>query len=421
MRIIDLQMNRRQAMATGIGLAVAPLAQAQAQAQPAEDCGRDRQCLRQGIFPRKRRFPRQPDLRQIAAQLPAGWSSTQPRTRIVSMYTEQIPFDDLSRPEAPRYGFTLYNTIKDALTLGGDDLAVEAVCYVGEHGEYAWNERGQKLYPRYEIMERIVEVFRRTGKSVPVFSDKHFSYSWSKAKQIYAWSRELNFPFMAGSSIPVSVRTPFLEIPYEAEIENAVAVGYGDLEAYGFHTLEALQCMVERRRGGETGIRSVEWLEGEAVWKWRDDAGRWSKPLLEAALARDPQVKPGRPEDNVKKPVLFLLEYRDGFRAAAYMLEGHASWWTFACNMKGSAQPLSTCFEAVGDKETRQFPHFDGLEHCIEELFVTGKPLYPVERTYLTTCALSLLFESRVWKKRIETPELAISYRAPREIYVQRA
>ena len=420
MHIIDMQMNRRQAMATGIGLAVAPLAKPQSQ-PPRKTVAGIANAYGKGSSPGHGLS----HSAVIFGKMLKGYSPdgvfTEPRTRLVSMYTEQVPFDDLSRVDAATYGYKVYSTIKDALTLGGDDLAVDAVCYVGEHGEYPWNERGQKLYPRYEIMERIVEVFRRTGKSVPVFSDKHFSYSWSKAKQIYGWSRELNFPFMAGSSIPVNARTPFLEFPYEAEVENAVVIGYGDLEAYGFHTLEALQCMVERRKGGETGIRSVEWLEGEDVWKWRDGAGRWSVPLLEAALACDPHTKPGRAEDNVKKPVLFLLEYRDGLRAAAYMLEGHASWWTFAGKLKGSAEPIATCFEAVGAKEPRQLAHFDGLVHCIEELFATGKPQYPVERTQLTTCAISILFESRVWKKRIETPELAISYRAPQEIYVQRA
>ena len=42
---------------------------------------------------------------------------------------------------------------------------------------------------------------------------------------------------------------------------------------------------------------------------------------------------------------------------------------------------------------------------------MTGQPLYPVERTLLTTCTLAMLFESRAWKKRIETEELKISYR----------
>jgi hypothetical protein len=215
------------------------------------------------------------------------------------------------------------------------------------------------------------------------------------------------------------MRSPALEIPYGAEIDNAIALGYGELDAYGFHTLEALQCMVERRKGGETGIRSVEWIEGDAVWKWRDGAGRWSVPLLKAALSRYPEPKPGRLEDNVKKPVAFVLEYRDGMRAAAYMLEGQVDAWSFAARIKGQAEPVSTYFKEGSEPGSRPFPHFDGLVHCMEEMFITGKPLYPVERTLLTTCTLSLLFESRAWKSGIETRELAISYRAPRDCYFQ--
>jgi hypothetical protein len=346
---------------------------------------------------------------------------TAPRTHLVSMYTAQTPPNDLSRGLAKKHGFTIYPTIKDAMTLGGEDLAVDAVCFIGEHGDYPYNDRGQHLYPRYELMEPIVEVFRRTGKVVPVFSDKHFSYSLSKAKQMYAWSRELKYPLMAGSSIPLTMRSPVLEIPYGAEIENAVALGYGELDAYGFHTLEALQCMVERRKGGETGIRAVEWLEGEAVWRWRDGPGRWSVPLLAAALSRYPSPKPGRPEDNVKQPVAFILEYLDGMRAVAYMLEGQVNGWSFAAKMQAGAEPLS-CFFEQGDRQgSRPFPHFDGLAHCMEEMFVSGKPLYPVERTLLTTCTLATLFESRAWKKRIETGQLKISYRTPPDTYFERS
>lgn len=360
----------------------------------------------------------------IIGRLLEGYSPngvrTEPRTRVVSMYTDQVPSNDLSRGLAEKHGFQIYSTIREAMTLGGDDLAVEAVCFVGEHGDYPANDRGQKLYPRYELLERIVEVFRRTGKVVPVFCDKHLSYSWQKALTMYGWSRELKFPFLAGSSIPVTVRTPLVEIPYEAELENAVVLGYGDLDAYGFHTLEALQCMVERRKGGETGIRSVEWREGDAVWKWRDGPGRWSVPLLEAAFARNPGVKAGRPEESAQRPVAFLLSYRDGLQAAAYLLNGHTSGWTFAGKVKGRAEAVATHF-GLPPGQTRDLAHFDGLVHAIEEMFVTGKPLYPVERTLLTTCALSVLFESRAWRRRLETPELGITYRAPREAYFQRS
>lgn len=401
-------------------IAASAAAAATAQAQPA----RKRVAAIVTMYTDDRRLKSHASV--IVGRLLTGYSPNnvpvEPRTKVVSMYTDQTPDNDLSRGLAEKHGFPIYSTIQDAMTLGGDDLAVDAVCFVGEHGDYPWNDRGQHLYPRYELMERIVEVFRRTGKTVPVFSDKHFSYSWLKSKEMYRWSKELGFPLMAGSSIPVTVRTPELEIPYEAKMESAVVLGYGGLDAYGFHTLETLQCMVERRAGGETGIRSVQWLEGDAVWGWRDSPdGQWSIPLLRAALERNPSTKQGRPEDNVKEPVAFLLEYRDGLRAAAYMLSGHSSGWTFAGKLKGSADPVSTHFGFVDRENARPLAHFDGLVHCIEELFVTGKPCYPVERTLLTSCALSLLFESRAWKKRIETPELGISYRAPKDTYFQRA
>ncbi|MGC8793456.1 MAG: hypothetical protein ACP5U2_08700, partial [Bryobacteraceae bacterium] len=123
----------------------------------------------------------------------------QPRTRIVSMYTDQVPANDMSRELAARYGFTIYPSVEEALTLGGDRLAVDAVLLIGEHGNYPVNERGQKLYPRYELFERIVQVFRRSHRPAPVFCDKHLSYSWKKALAMYRWSRGLRFPLMATS------------------------------------------------------------------------------------------------------------------------------------------------------------------------------------------------------------------------------
>jgi hypothetical protein len=343
-----------------------------------------------------------------------------PKTHVVSMYTDQISKRDMSRDLAAKHGFPIYPTIEQALTLGGDKLAVDAVLFVGEHGDYPWNERGQHLYPRHKLLKEIVDVYRKNARSVPTFSDKHLSYDWNQAKEMYGWSKELNFPFMAGSSIPVTVRTPELEIPYGAGIKEGVVIGYGNLDAYGFHTLESMQCMVERRRGGETGVASVEWIEGDEVWKYRDgEAGAWSRPLLEQALARNPRTQPGRPEDNVKEPSLFLVNYKDGLRTAAYMLNGHARGWSLALRLNDRPDPVSTFFGFTSGG--RRLIHFDGLVYGIEHLFTTGKPLYPVERTLLTTGTLSFLFESRVQKKRLETPELNIEYKAPENTFFQRA
>ena len=341
-----------------------------------------------------------------------------PRTRIVSMYADQIPYNDMSRGLSRRYRYSMHPSIEGALTRGGDKLAVDAVLLIGEHGDYPLNDRGQKLYPRHRLMKGIVDVFRQSGRSVPVFNDKHLSYSWTKAKEMYDWSRELNFPFMAGSSIPVTVRTPELEIPFGAKIERAVQVGYGGRDAYGFHTLEALQCMIERRAGGETGLASVHMIEGNEVWRWRDSsAGKWSVPLLNQALARSPNVEKGRMEDNCKDPALFLLKYRDGLEAVAYMLNGHNRGWDFAAQV--GSKTLSTHFGQI--PQTRDLPHFDGLTHVIEELFDTGKALYPVERTLLTTGALAFLFESQERKAPVQTPQLDVRYQAPRDTFFQRS
>ena len=338
----------------------------------------------------------------------------EPRTRIVSMYTDQVPRDDMSRGFAHRKRYTIYPTVEGALTLGGDRLAVDAVLLIGEHGDYPVNERGQKLYPRHRLFREIADIFRNAGRSVPLFCDKHLSYSWDKAKQMYDWARELTVPFMAGSSIPVTVRTPELLIPSGATIKRAVQTGYGPLDAYGFHTLESLQCMVERRSGGETGVASVEMLEGDAVWQWHDGRGNWSKPLLEQALARDPAGALG---SRCSDSAVFVLKYRDGLEAAAYMLNNCVRGWNFAAEVDGNV--LSSHFGQV--PQTRELPHFDGLTHCIEELFVTGRPVYPVERTLLTTGVLAFLFDSRERKARVDTPELALTYSAPADTYFQRA
>jgi hypothetical protein len=176
--------------------------------------------------------------------------------------------------------------------------------------------------------------------------------------------------------------------------------------------------MVERRHGGETGIASVEWLEGEAVWKWRAGEGRWSAPLLDAALATGGNVKPGPPERNAGRPVVFLLDYRDGLRTASYLLDGHVSEFQFAAQVEDAAEPVATRYLNGGP---RPLPHFDGLVKCIEDLFVSGRPVYPVERTLLTTGALAFLFESRAAKARVATPALDIRYRAPEYAYFERA
>jgi hypothetical protein len=238
--------------------------------------------------------------------------------------------------------------------------------------------------------------------------DKHLSYDWSKAKRMYDWSRELGFPLMAGSSVPVTFRRPELDVPLGADMVSALAVGSGWVTDGGiFHNLEALQCFAERRKGGETGVRAVQHLQGDAVWKAAEQ-GLWSKDLMTAALARAERPGPGRPED-AKGPVLCLLEYNDGFRGGALLLPGVVNEYLFALQLKGE-QPRGTLLYVPPENSN----NFSMLVHGINQMLTTGATPYPVERTLLTTGALSFLMESASQgHARIETPMLKVAYRAP--------
>jgi len=132
---------------------------------------------------------------------------------VVSAYVDQTPDNDLSRKRAAEFGFTIYPTVAEALRCGGGKLAVDAVLLIGEHGNYPVNEIGQKQYPRYELFSKITEVFRQDGRTTPVFNDKHLSWKWEWAKEMVDTARSLGFPFLAGSSLPVTWRMPAIDMP----------------------------------------------------------------------------------------------------------------------------------------------------------------------------------------------------------------
>ena len=206
-------------------------------------------------------------------------------------------------------------------------------------------------------------------------------------------------------------RTPWRDPPLDfrpgIELEAALGVGYGGAESYGFHALELLQSFVEKRAGGEKGIRAVTALEGEAAWK-AAEAGRWRIDLLEAALATLPYVQ-GPPrglaalEAADPQALVYLIEYTDGFRAAVYMSRRLARDFAFAARAKGRAEPVAT--RALLLKPQRD--HFSFFCNHIEVMFRTGAPSYPVERTLLTTGVLEAAMKSRFAARREETPHLA--------------
>jgi hypothetical protein len=337
-----------------------------------------------------------------------------PESKIVSMFTEQVPENDMSRPLAKKYNIPIFRTVADALTMGGDGLAVDAVLLIGEHGVYPMNDKEQKQYPRFEMFLKITDVFRQYKKSVPVFNDKHLSYSWRQAKRMVEISKELKFPMLAGSTIPVSWRIPAIDTPFGKAQKYAVGISYSGLDIYGFHLLDGLQAVVERRKGGETGVKSVQCFEGDECWNFLEQ-NEWVKRLFDQAISHSETREVGNMKELVKKPSVFIVDYNDGLKAAAFLLTGLVQDFTYAVDVEGEQKPFSTLMKLQG----KPHYHFGCLVKNIEIMFISGKAPYPVERTMLSSGILDFALESRILGyKKIETTELArVRYQCAPESY----
>jgi len=345
-----------------------------------------------------------------------------PPIQVVSAYVDQQPSGDLSRRRAEEFGFKIYPTVAKALRCGGDKLAVDCVLQIGEHGNYPTNAIGQKEYPRYELFSKIVEVFKKDGRTTPVFNDKHLSWNSVWAKEMVETAREMKFPLLAGSSLPVTWRMPAVDLPFGAEVEEILGVAFGPTDIYDFHALEMMQCMAERRKGGEMGVVNVHALRGDAVWdalaagSWA--AGGWSPRLFEACLSRSQTLAQDEISSHryptveqmkqwTKQPVCYRFEYADGLKATMLQLNGLVKDFTFAAKLKGEAEPLSTLFYLPDNPNV---VYSAALMSKAEEMFLTGRAPYPVERTLLTSGMVAAALQSLADGKKLDTPHLAIRY-----------
>ena len=211
-------------------------------------------------------------------------------------------------------------------------------------------------------------------------------------------------------------------------------MGYGEVDSYDFHGLETIQCMVERRRGGETGVKWLQAYRGDKFWDALRE-GRWSRRLMEAALCRSHTLTPARqgfndilPTDDdlrrlVTDPVAYHYEHADGLICTMILFDGLVKDFNFAADVEGRREPFSTqMYLPMPDGRTTLADFFSPLVNNMEKMFLTGKPTYPVERTLLTTGLVAAGVESLYrQQERYETPHLAVTYQPTRESTFERA
>ena len=344
----------------------------------------------------------------ILGKIMDGWKQDGgpgPALELTSVYMDQTLKTDIGRDTLAKHGIPVFDSIEKALTVGGNNIPVDGVICIGEHGNYPFNAKGQQLYPRRRFFTEITDTFEKYGKVVPVFHDKHIGPVWDDARWMYDRARSLKVPFMAGSSLPLAFRKPEIDLPAGSDIQTAVGIGYSGLDIYGIHALEFFQYYMERRRGSETGVKSVQFLSGDAIWQ-AVDSGRVSQAALDAAFRVVP--KQGNPDIRQDKNAgLFLFDYVDGTPGAIFMLSC-VQGTSMGIQLKGKAEPLAV---AVEERTEPRYPHFAYLLKAVEKMIHSGKATYPVERTLLTAGILDRVLTSRHEGNRlIETPELKINY-----------
>jgi hypothetical protein len=169
-------------------------------------------------------------------------------------------------------------------------------------------------------------------------------------------------------------------------------------------------------------------LRGQQVWDAMEtgswSAGGWDPALFEACLSRShmlAQSETVRTSDRyptkeqmhewVKEPVAYRFEYADGLKATMLLMNGLVGDFNFAARLKGGKN-ISTLFQLPPNPNV---VYSAALMSKAEEMFLTGKPPYPIERTLLTTGLTQAGVQSLAQGKKLETPHLNVKYQAPRE------
>lgn len=348
-----------------------------------------------------------------------------PLVEVAGVYIDQFGDRDLGRQRLEKYHSPVFPTIEEALTLGGEKLAVDGVVIIAEHGDYPRNEKGQTEYPRYEWFQRSARVFMESGRSVPVFNDKHLATTWQQCDEMVRTARELEFPFYAGSSLPVTWRLPSIDLPLHTPLKESVCVAYGGVDSYDFHALETAQCMSERRRGGEVGIRSVWAVQGSKVFEQlakRPDTQR----LFLAALGRSHTlpVDRGYPtarltfewaREMLPQTTAYFIEHLDGFQTSIF-LTGIQDF-NYA-GLRSDNDQIVGCqmmLPMPGSSATTA-DFFNPLSRHVERMIVDRKTPYPIERTLLTSGMVIGGVESlHQGQTPYSTTGMAVAYQGPTE------
>jgi hypothetical protein len=247
-------------------------------------------------------------------------------------------------------------------------------------------------------------------------------------------ARRLGFPFLAGSSLPVTWRLPAIDMPFDVPLVESVCVAYGGVDSYDFHGLETAQCMSERRKGGEVGISSVHAVRGTKLWEILSQADRAvTRRLMVAALccSHNLPVEGGYPTDRITfewarqalaNTLGYLIEHRDGFRTSMFLAPSPVRDFNYA-GLRRDNNEIVACqmYLPMPGQSATTADFFNPLVRHIETMILENRAPYPVERTLLTSGMVIGGVESlHRGEVPVPTPEMEVRYQGPRESHFRR-
>lgn len=330
-----------------------------------------------------------------------------PQVEVISIYTDQVPEGDMSRDAAARKRIPIYSTIREAVQAEHCPDPIDGIILIGEHGNYPMNEKRQNTYPRRRFLEEAIAALDELGLVVPIFSDKHLAYDYGDALWMYNQMKVKGIPFLGGSSIPHTDQVPAFDAKNLLSVRDILVVSSGGLESYGFHAMDVLQSLAEQREGGETGVQSIQLLEGTEGEAWAAmDRGEWPEDLLLKALSVIPGLTSVHPRELEPDPALFVIEYIDGTKGYIIQFKRLTEYWSFAFRYGQDQVSAALC----NSDQNRPFAHFETLTRMIEQLILTRQPPFPMERTLLSTGMICFAMDSLFYGKKLDTPELGITY-----------
>jgi hypothetical protein len=329
-----------------------------------------------------------------------------PQVEVVSVYTDQVPAGDMSREEAGRCGVPIYPTVEEAIKKPFAEGGLDGIIIIGEHGDYPEDEKRRKHYPRRRLLDETLKVLDELDLRIPIFSDKHLSYQIEDTVWMYEQLKRRKLPFMGGSSIPHTPYVPEINVKIFEDAKEFLVVSFSAAtEAYGYHALEVLQSIAEKRSGGESGVRAVYALEGDQVWEAMD-RNQWPEDLMLSALTLFKRDEDSHPRQSEDIPVLFAVDYKDGTKGFVIQQDRLTDQWAFAFRNSQGEIISAICDSQKG----RPFGHFETLTRLIEQFIIIGKEPFPMERVFVSSGLTNYAMESLYHGKKLETPELLINY-----------